>query len=323
MKVAASGIWVRCVWCVPKRCDDSRMQKVGLNIKISIHDAGMFYITLTAWKCTKIKWSGWIIFNSCFQTLKKSSSECPALQSQSSQPVLQLALMPIIDLETLLLQEKKSLFCGSSKLLKKCLLLKWAQHRVSNTICKGSILILKWIIKDYTGCRARKTTTHVIRWCFTLQSHDFTGQRKTCYNACMPGACFCPYSWSTALVYGRAEGWKESNSQWKLTLVNKEMSSWRRSMFAKGLDYFICGAEDPKWHPWGEELLSSKSKYYRVSELYRVAHLFLRKTTSEGLKNFSCNLMAGLSVESEDLLIYRRGKRNVSQWEQHFVWKTF
>lgn len=299
MKVTASGIWVRYVWCVPKRCSNSRMEKIGWNIKISIHETGMFYITLMVWKCTKIKWSGWIIFNSCFQTLKKSSSECPALQSQSSQPMLQLMLMPIIDLETLVLQENKSEFCGSSKLLRRCLLLTWAQHRVSNIICKGSILILMWIIKDYTSCRARKTTTHIIRWCFALQSYDVTGQHKTCYNACMSGACFCPYSWSTALVCGRAEGWKERNSQWKLTLVNKEMSSWRTSMFTKGLDYTsFVEQRIPNGIP-------EVKNYFLLSQSIMGYHRVVQSCTPFSKKDhirkteiFSCNLMAGLSVEN-------------------------
>lgn len=96
------------------------------------------------------------------------------------------------------------------------------QHRVSNIIDKGSILFLKWITKDYTGCRTWKSTTHIIRQYFMISLFSIK------HNACMSGACFCPYSWSTVLVCGRAEGWKERNSQGELTLVNKEVSLWRR-----------------------------------------------------------------------------------------------
>lgn len=143
--------------------------------------------------------------------------------SSTSKPDFSASVAPHFDayLETVLLQKKESFFCGSSKLLKKCLLLKWAAQSLK---LYGSILLLKWVIKNYSGCRIWKTTTHIIRQCFPLQSYDFIVQHETCYNPCMSGACFCPYNWSTVLVCGRAEVWKEINSQQKLTLVTKEMS---------------------------------------------------------------------------------------------------
>lgn len=64
-------------------------------------------------------------FNNYFRTFKKSSCEHPVVQSLIFQPVLQLMLIPVIDLDIELLQENKSLFSGRSKFLRKCLLLKW------------------------------------------------------------------------------------------------------------------------------------------------------------------------------------------------------
>lgn len=130
----------------------------------------------------RIKWSGWIIFNNCFWTFKKSSCKHLALQSLIFQPVLQLMLMPVIDLETVLWQEKKSVYCGSSKLLKKCLLLKWASQ--SQTFYKIGILFFKWIIKDYTGCRTWKTTIHIIRWWSTFMILVF-GIKHVITQTCM------------------------------------------------------------------------------------------------------------------------------------------
>lgn len=168
----------------------------------------------------KIKWSGLIIFNNCFQTLKKEL----LWTSSTSKPDFSASVAAHVDayLETVLLQEKKSFFCESSKVLKNCLLLKWAAQSLK--LC-GSILLLKWIINNYSGCRTWKTTTHIIRQCFPLQSYDFVVQHKTCYNPWMSGARFCPYSWSTVLVCvgGQRAEKKERNSQQKLTLVNKEM----------------------------------------------------------------------------------------------------
>ena len=69
-------------------------------------------------------------------------------------------------------------------------------------------------------------------------------------------------------------------------------------------------------------LLLNKS----ITEYYRVVQsctAFSRRTRSEVLKIYSCNLMAGLRVESEGLLICRREEKHVSQWGQHFVWKVF
>lgn len=102
----------------------------------------------------KIMWRGLIIFNNCFQTLKKEL----LWTSSTSKPDFSASVAAHVDayLETVLLQEKKSFFCESSKVLKNCLLLKWAAQSLK--LC-GSILLLKWIIKNYSGCRTWKTTT--------------------------------------------------------------------------------------------------------------------------------------------------------------------